>query len=127
MLATIELAEETIGGCHQVRIVGQVVGRHGHTTHEFYLEFGPAKLVSVLDSRRIQITGLQGISGGGWQINFNFQGSPLPSFQLLKGDSVAGPWVQDSAATIQAIAPGSTYRAVTTSTTPSRYYRIGGN
>src|SRR5207244_1196364 len=67
----------------------------------YYLEFGPAKLVSVVATPVVQITGLQKTAPNTWTINFSLIGGPVPVFQLYKADLLTGTFTQDTAATIQ--------------------------
>jgi len=90
----------------------------------YYLDFGPAKLVTVVDSPVVQITRLRPTSTNTLSIDFSVLASPTPNLQLLMADDFTGPWNQDTAATILTITPGSAYRAITSSTVPRRYYRI---
>jgi len=90
----------------------------------YYMEFGPAKIVSVVNTPIVQITSLQHPSANTWQVNFSLLGGTAASFQLYKSDDLSSQWTQDTGASIQTLAPGSSYRAVTTSTAPQRFYRV---
>ena len=90
----------------------------------YFLDFGPAKLVSVVATPVVQITGMQKTATNTWNLPFSLIGGPVPTFLLQKADAITGPWTQDTTAIIQTIMAGSTYRAIATNVPPRRYYRI---